>query len=173
MPASSHRRPLSEQDQAEWHAFAATIRPLPGRAVAPPPVLPPPSPPPVLRPPRAERRAPLAPLAIGQPPAGLDAASWERLRSGRLLPQRALDLHGRTAAQAHLAFQAFVAAASADALRCVEIITGRGRGEGQGVLRREFGYWLNDPAIRPLLLAAAYAYPANAGAVRLLLRRRR
>jgi DNA-nicking Smr family endonuclease len=64
-------------------------------------------------------------------------------------------------------------------VRCVEIVTGRGRRdgtpwtEGTGVIRREFPLWLNRPDIRPLVLGAAHPHAANPGAVRLLLRRPR
>ena len=56
-------------------------------------------------------------------------------------------------------------------MRCVEVITGRGSGEAGGVIRREFPLWLNEAALRPLVLAASHPHPANQGAVRLLLRR--
>jgi DNA-nicking Smr family endonuclease len=118
-------------------------------------------------------RAVLPPLAIGEPPPGLDAARWSRLRAGRLVPERRLDLHGLTAAQAHVALRAFLFAAAEAEVRCVAVITGRGSGEAGGVLKRELPLWLNDATLRPLLLAAAYACAANPGAVLLLLRRRR
>ena len=75
-------------------------------------------------------------------PAGVDAASWNRLRTGRLAPERTLDLHGRTAHAAFHALAAFLHRAQADRVRCVEIITGRGEGAG-GVIRRELPLWLN------------------------------
>ncbi len=84
---------------------------------------------------------------------------------------RTLDLHGRTAQRAFHALHAFLHAAHADHVRCVEIITGRGSGETGGVLRRELPLWLNLPALRPLVLAASHPHAANPGAVRLLLRR--
>jgi DNA-nicking Smr family endonuclease len=124
-------------------------------------------------PPVAATRAPAAPLAVGDTPGGLDAASWKRLRSGRLVPERRLDLHGLTAQRAHQTLLAFLADAHADKVRCVEIITGRGSGEGGGVLRRELPLWLNLPGLRPLVLAAVHPHPRNPGAVRLLLRRPR
>jgi DNA-nicking Smr family endonuclease len=58
-------------------------------------------------------------------------------------------------------------------VRVVEIITGRGAGEGGGVLRRELPMWLNLPDLRPLVLAASHPHQANTGSVRLLLRRPR
>lgn len=113
----------------------------------------------------------LAPLEVGAAPGGIDRSTWSRFRTGKLAPSRALDLHGRTARRAHAELHAFLGQAVADGARCVEIITGRGSGENGGVIRREFPLWLNDPAVRPLILAASHPHPANPGSVRLLLRR--
>ncbi|MBU6499314.1 MAG: Smr/MutS family protein, partial [Rhodospirillales bacterium] len=109
-------------------------------------------------------------LRVGAAPGGLDRGSWNRLRTGRLAPERTLDLHGRTAQRAFHALESFLRAAHADGVRCVEVITGRGPAEG-GVLRRELPHWLNLPALRPLVLAASHPHAANPGAVRLLIRR--
>jgi DNA-nicking Smr family endonuclease len=107
-----------------------------------------------------------------QPP-GLDRASWHRFHGGRLVPARTLDLHGKTAQSAFHALERFIHAASADHIRCVEIITGRGSGETGGVIRRELPLWLNLPSMRPLILAAAHPHALNPGSTRLLLRRAR
>ncbi len=112
-------------------------------------------------------------LAVGDNPGGVDRATWQRLRTGKLTPARTLDLHGRTAERAFHALTAFLRGAQADGLRCVEVITGRGTGEAGGVIRREFPHWLNRPDLRPLVLAASHPHPANPGSVRLLLRRLR
>jgi DNA-nicking Smr family endonuclease len=89
-----------------------------------------------------------------------------------MVPTRSLDLHGRTVHSAFMALHAFLRAAHTDQVRCVEVVTGRGSGEAGGVIRRELPIWLNQPALRGLVLAASHP-PANPGAVRLLLRRRR
>ncbi|MBW8271232.1 Smr/MutS family protein, partial [Caldovatus aquaticus] len=76
------------------------------------------------------------------------------------------------AAEAHAAVRAFLHAASADGLRCVAIVTGRGAGPEGGVLRRELPHWLEAPELGRLLLGAAQPEAARGGAVHLLLRRR-
>jgi DNA-nicking Smr family endonuclease len=176
------RRPrnLTENDIAYWAHFAQHVRPLPGRAR---PHLPPqhmPTQP-------APRPAPSAPalrpaqhnaLVTGFQPPGLDNATWNRFREGKLPAVRTLDLHGKTAQSAYHALERFLHAAHADHLRCVEIVTGRGKGESGGVIRRELPLWLNLPSLRHLVLAASHpggshARPANTGATRLLLRRPR
>ena len=165
----SRQRTLTEKDRLDWEAYAnrgalAVRKPVERGPEAPAPAVAPP--------PRRLGRKP-DPLAVGDQPGGLDKASWHRFRSGRLGPERTLDLHGRTAQRAHTALQAFLHAAHANGVRCVEVVTGRGSGEAGGVLRRELPMWLNLPDLRPLVLAASYPHPANQGAVRLLLRRRR
>lgn len=173
---AARRKGLSDADRATWALYAQHVHVLPGRAV---PELPP-EPgiaEPMLRPasPPQPRAAPVtaATLAVGNQPGGLDNSTWNKFRSGKLAASRTLDLHGRTAQRAFHALHSFLHAAHADHVRCVEVITGRGAGEGGGVIRREFPLWLNLPALRPLVLAASHPHAANPGSVRLLLRRAR
>ena len=179
-------RRLSYPEQLLWNAFADQIQPLKGRQPPEPPApaagSPPPAPAPqapAMRPalPAAPRSSPHpAPSArlveIGSRQPGLDDTSWRILSSGRLRPQRTLDLHGRTAQAAFAALHGFLLRAQAEQLRCVEIITGVGSGQEGGILRRELPHWLSRHDLRHLVLAAVHPHPANPGAVRVLLRRR-
>jgi DNA-nicking Smr family endonuclease len=167
---------LTDADRAAWASYASRVPPLPGRSQppAPPATRAPPAflplRPRVLTPARPSRiTAP--PLTVGEHPGGVDGASWQRFRTGKLPAVRVLDLHGQTAQRAFHSLVAFLRSAHADRLRCVEVITGHGNGSGGGVLRRELPLWLNLPDIRPMVLAAAHPHAANPGAVRLLLRR--
>ncbi len=175
--AGPRRKSLSETDRAIWASYAQSLTPLPGRQRPALPEAPAAlDPPPAAKPhpaPVGKLRAPVGPLAVGLQPGGLDNSSWNRFRSGKLTAQRTLDLHGRTAQRAYHALQHFLQAAHADQVRCVEIITGRGAGEGGGVLRRELPMWLNLPDLRRLVLAASHPHAANPGSVRVLLRRAR
>jgi DNA-nicking Smr family endonuclease len=176
LSAAMSRKPngLTDADRAHWAGFTAGIRPLGKQTASSSSTTPSAD--------RAEHLARAAeavrrpivapsPLTIGEAPAGVDRASWNRFRSGKLAASRTLDLHGLTAQQAFHAVAGFLRAAQADRLRCVEIVTGRGsRGEG-GVIRREFREWLNRPDLRSLVLAAVHPHPANPGAVNVLLRR--
>jgi DNA-nicking Smr family endonuclease len=110
-------------------------------------------------------------LAVGGQPGGLDKATWQRLRSGKLVAERRLDLHGLTVQHAFHALVSFLRSAHAERVRCVEIITGRGNGETGGAIRRELPHWLNLPEIRPLVLGAVHPHALNPGSVRVLLRR--
>jgi DNA-nicking Smr family endonuclease len=168
-------RGLSEADRALWAEYATRLVPLPGRAVAKQPAaatnLPaPPQPRPAVAPAKAPRRI-VAPLTVGDQPGGIDKATWQRFRTGKLPAMRRLDLHGMTAQRAFHALVSFLRAAHADQVRCVEVVTGRGSGETGGVIRREFPHWLNLPEIRPLILGAAHPHALNPGSVRLFLRR--
>jgi DNA-nicking Smr family endonuclease len=186
---AARARALTEVDAAEWALFARRIAPLRGRRAAPPPdassevtAEPPardltrPNPGATTSPPPSRP----APLGIGGQPPGVDTATWQRFHRGQLSSTRKLDLHGMTAQHAFAALRAFLRSAHADHVRCVEIVTGRGR-EGEGVLRRELPIWLNLPDIRPMVLAATHPHTssamharmANPGSVRLLLRRPR
>lgn len=170
-------RGLTEADRQVWASYALNVRALRAALPAPPfpaalpeaPV-PMPAPPGPARPPLAAPRRPAPPVQVGAAPAGLDRATWTRFRSGKLAPARTLDLHGHTVQRAHAALHAFLRAAHAEGLRCVEIVTGRGQRE-DGALRRELPHWLNGPELHPLVLAASHPHPANPGSVRVLLRR--
>jgi hypothetical protein len=177
--APSRRRTLSDADRAVWAGYVQNVAPLDGVARPDAPPAPPlpepgsaaipglPAAPPV---PTVQR---MGPLIVGLQPPGVDNATWSRFRTGKLPAGRTLDLHGRTAQRAFFALQSFLGNAHADRLRVVEVITGRGSGEGGGVIRREFPLWLNLHELRPMVLAAAHPHAANQGSVRLLLRRPR
>ncbi len=173
-------RDLTDTDRAIWASYARLVARLPGVAVPAlptPSLVPAPPAPATLLPPPAPRVARTAalpsPLVVGDSPGGVDRATWTRFRTGKLPAARTLDLHGRTANRAHAALEQFLHACSADGVRCVEVITGRGSGETGGVIRRELPLWLNHPGLRPLILAAAHPHALNPGSVRLLLRRAR
>ncbi len=175
------RRGLSEADRSAWAAYARMVAPLHGRAtevIASAPVPPPPAecaprPGMIAAPPPRPHRPQAAPLEVGDQPGGLDRATWQRLRAGKLATERTLDLHGMTVQSAYQALVSFLRGAHAQRLRCVEVITGRGTGETGGAIRRELPHWLNRPDLRPLVLGAAHPHAQNQGSVRLLLRRAR
>ena len=170
------RRGLTEPEAQDWAVYVSRVVPLPGRTrptvtirpeeparpvAAPAPV--------VVAPVRPASRG--AYLEIGRQPAGVDNATWRRLRTGRVPVNRSLDLHGFTAQRAFHALESWLRHAQMERARCVEVITGRGAGEGGGILWRELPLWLNLPQLRPMVLAAAHPHAANTGATRILLRK--
>lgn len=178
-------RSLTEADRATWASYAQLVARMPGvakpvaatvAAVAPVGI----GPVNVVATVPGQRASTVragrdraAPLVVGDSPGGVDRGTWTRFRTGKLPVARTLDLHGRTAQRAHAALDQFLLGAAAEGVRCVEVITGRGSGEAGGVIRREFPMWLNQPHLRPLILAAAHPHALNPGSVRLLLRRAR
>jgi DNA-nicking Smr family endonuclease len=171
-------RDLSEADKALWANYASQLVPLRGRVglTRPEPAKAEASPPDPQPRPRfvaqaSKPRKMASPLTVGDQPGGIDSATWQRFRTGKLVTARKLDLHGMTAQRAFHSLVSFLRSAHAEQVRCVEVVTGRGTGETGGVIRREFPHWLNLPEIRPLILGAAHPHALNPGSVRLILRR--
>jgi DNA-nicking Smr family endonuclease len=167
MPNTNSPAP-PQSDRLLWREATRSVTPLRRRAAAssaPPPVT-------------VEASQPNVPLR--HPPldrfAGIDRANAERLKRGHHRIEARLDLHGMTQSEAHRAVAAFVHASSDSGLRCVLVITGRGLGpNGPGVLKSAVPRWLEQAGLRRQILAIAPAQPRHggAGALYLLLRRRR
>lgn len=188
---SRRRRSLSDDDLDLWRRVARTTTPLENR---PAPRLPEP-------PARKESTAPashdLAPLpsfrlgegAQGRAPAHelaptierslataplrMDKKTFGKLKKGKLRPERKLDLHGMTLAEAHPRLNGFIRSAYADGCRLVIIVTGKGksgRDDGgpipvpRGVLRNQVPGWLHAPALRPFVLQVTDAHLRHGGA---------
>jgi DNA-nicking Smr family endonuclease len=168
-------RGLSEADRAVWSHYASQLAPLRGRREEkrhePERSPSAPQPRPRIAAQASKPRLMAFPLTVGYQPGGIDKATWQRFRSGKLIATRRLDLHGMTAQRALHALVSFLQAAHAEQVRCVEVVTGRGSGETGGVIRRELPLWLNLPEIRPLILGAVHPHALNPGSVRLILRR--
>jgi DNA-nicking Smr family endonuclease len=177
------RHPKSDE-RALWRAAMHGVAPLPkriGKRAAPPPAEEMPLT--AAKPKPARRVAPQPPvvaklrdLAPGVTP-GVDRRSADRLRRGERKIEARLDLHGMTQDEAHRALDAFLGRAEHAGWRCVLVITGKGRPgtSAGGVLRAAVPRWLNEAPNRARLLAVAAAQPKHggAGAMYLLLRRKR
>lgn len=165
---------------ALWRRVMADVKPLKGRPRLPPlvpaaAVAPdaPPAAPPALPP----APAPADPLLQPGAAAGLDKRTLQRLRRGLIRPQTQIDLHCLSQADAHQALTRFILAAHRAQRRCVLVITGKGLRSGgeMGVLKMNVPRWINEPPLRPLVLAFTFAAPSDGGdgALYVLLRRRR
>ncbi len=120
---------------------------------------------PVIGVPQPSRRgaSALPALEVGRAP-GLDARTLARLRRGRIRPEARLDLHGRTLEAAHREVYAFIATAVAEGLRCVIVITGKGRlGAASGTIRAELPRWLDQAPLRSRILGFTRARPEDGG----------
>lgn len=104
--------------------------------------------------------------ASAKAPTGLkppqNRGNEKRVRRGKLELAGRFDLHGHTQASADAALPDFLAQKQAEGVRCVLVITGKGRG-GEGVLRRNFLRWLEMPAARALVSGYSEAHPRHGG----------
>lgn len=149
----------------------AAAKPVAGKPAAAPPTIP------VSRP----RPLPVRPSAPDLSPDGrqFDRDISRALSRRKLVPEATIDLHGMTLAAAERAVTAFLARVSAQDMRVVLVVTGKGlREEGgrtiDGRIRGEFVGWLNrgDNRERVRAVRAAHAHHGGTGAFYLLLRRR-
>ena len=180
-----------DDDARLWQMVARGVKPLRKRsapAVAPAASEPEPAPEAkaikTLKPVRASavakpreppKRPELPPLVAGRAD-GVDKRTAQRLRRGQLAVEAILDLHEHTQGQAHAALDGFLADGQRRGLRCVLVITGKGRvSEEGGVIRANVPRWLNELPNRARVVAIAPAQPKHGGpgALYVLLRRKR
>lgn len=111
-------------------------------------------------------------MQLANHPIRMDAKAFGRLKRGKLKPERKLDLHGMTLAQAQPALTRFIRQAYADGLRLVVVITGKGKSgkdEGgpipvpRGVLRHQVPSWLHANPLRPYVLQVTDAHIRHGG----------
>ena len=176
------RRVLSPEERALWRRVTADIRetgssvaPLPPEGIRSPALRPAPARIAV----RAEHREATQRTAADR--ATLDG-KWDRdLKSGKVLPDRIIDLHGSTLAQAHDRVLVALEGALAAGDRVVVIITGRAPGPGttrldrplRGIIRASITDWLHGApfASRIAAIRPAHARHGGAGALYVILRR--
>ena len=90
---------------------------------------------------------------------------------GLLKPESRLDLHGLTAARAHVVLQQFIMESHASGKRLVLVITGKGRpSEEDGLSRRQFGvlhhylpHWLSAAPLKSKILEVTPAHRRHGG----------
>lgn len=181
-------RKVEEDESALWQQVMEDVARLPKAERPPAPERKPPPKPAKAKPPRLKptpvgppaapppRKPPEPPLEHGQA-AGLDKRTRLRLRRGQVEIQGVMDLHGHTQAEAHRALTGFLEGAQRAGKRSVLVVTGKGKGagEGAGVLRAAVPRWLNEPNLRPMILAFSHAAPKDGGegALYVLLKRKR
>ncbi len=106
---------------------------------------------------------------------GLDRRTARALRRGERAPDARLDLHGMTADRAHSALTRFILDSRARGLRCVLVITGKGRRytapsesgfsmeRSEGVLRRDVPRWLGQPPLAGAIVGLYQAHRRHGG----------
>jgi DNA-nicking Smr family endonuclease len=180
------KRPLKPEERHIWSMVAATVHPLPGRAL--------PSSPregtddAVVRLEKsglspAPTSGPPFPTAAAPPPApprkGEGKRSIEPNRHHRISREREeiggrIDLHGMTQDRAKAALEAFLARAWDEGWRAVLVITGKGV-QGDGVLKKRAPDWLGAPHLAHIVagLSEAHRRHGGEGALYVALKRKR
>lgn len=105
---------------------------------------------------------PAAPVPAPAPSRDIDRRTLQKLERGQMEIEAVLDLHGHSQAQAHDALTAFIAQSFGRGLRCVLVITGKGRMSG-GVLRNALSGWLDAPTLAAYVLKVAPAKGKHGG----------
>jgi DNA-nicking Smr family endonuclease len=183
------KKPGPHEDLRLWAVVAATVRPLPGRAMpkrpaaaargrAPSSAAPvqPAVPPPAARPapvktPHAVPGKPARRVAL-PPPETIEPGRKRRIVRERDPIAAVIDLHNMTQDAARAALTGFILRARADGERAVLVITGKGA-LGDGVLRRRVPDWLGEAPLREAVagLSEAHRRHGGEGALYVALRR--
>ena len=179
------KRDISDEEKALWDLAMHDVRRPRARAVAaakekvrpariavrePAPARPPPPP----------RIPPLKPSRDSSGIGGVDGATAERLRRGKIEPEATIDLHGMTQQQAFARLLPFVRRGHEKGYRCVLVVTGKGtvaRAEADdrtrgfvmperskaGVLRSQVPLWLEQSETRSMVVGIQTAHQRHGG----------
>lgn len=150
----SDERPLKPEEKKVWKHVSKTVTPRRQKSAKPMPT-------------RAEfsaliRLPPDVPLSARPLPQSLDINKDKKVRRGRVEVESKIDLHDMTQDEAKPALYKAIARASRRNYRCVLVVTGKGL-RLNGVLRRNFPSWIEDPLIRPLISTYAQAHVRHGG----------
>jgi DNA-nicking Smr family endonuclease len=167
-------RRLSAHENALWQRVAATVRPIDGKARVEAPILPPtPMPHAPRTTPRPPEPPPIRRASVPVTAATLDGGWDQRLRRGQIRPDRVIDLHGYTLADAHAVLATALDDAAIDGVRVILVITGKGRHDRPSRIKAELADWLESGTFRHRIAALRPAHPRHGGggAYYLILRR--
>jgi DNA-nicking Smr family endonuclease len=108
-------------------------------------------------------------------PSGISASQADKLRKGKIRPERTIDLHGFTQLRAHSYINDELIKCHRRNIRSILIITGKKYGKmgAEGVLKKEVPKWLNLSPLKEIILMTSWATPRDGGegALYVLLRR--
>ena len=113
---------------------------------------------------------------------GIDRNTATRFRKGKFPLDATLDLHGMNREKAYKTLAGFIKSHYEQGSRCVLVITGKGKKPMEetepnvrGVLRECLPQWLDEPSLKPVILAFdnARQQHGGSGAFYILLRRKR
>ena len=120
------------------------------------------------RPPKREQpvhaRGAVAPLVRRQPAPVADRGGERRVSRGQVEIGGKLDLHGHTFDSVRTALASFLHRQQDAGARTVIVVTGKGRGGEEGLLRRSLPTWLDAPSVREMVAGYAQAHRSHGGA---------
>ena len=157
-------RDLTDKDKRIWAAAARNVTPLHGRRGTPAGIT---------RKRQDSEPVQTPPLRAKPYPIPQNRQNERAIRRGRQAVSASFDLHGHTRDSAFRVLPGFLSREQARGGQCVIVITGKGK-TGDGVLRRAFLQWLEQPEARALIsgYAPAHARHGGGGAWYVFLRRR-
>lgn len=103
--------------------------------------------------------------------SGISEKRFKQLRTGKLPPQAALDLHGMTVEQSRLALGRFITQSQQRGLKSVLVVTGKGRSDSGPILKNKVNFWLRQTQ-EVLAFCSALPNDGGTGAMYLLLKSR-
>lgn len=171
-------RVLSAEERALWRRVTADLR---GQKA--PPLAAVPKPKSNVATVRPTAMATRVPPPRPEPGTTLDG-KWDRdLRTGKVMPDRVVDLHGCTLTQAHSRALSALADAVSNGDRLIVVVTGKAPAPDRsridaplrGIIRASFGDWLRASSLAGQIAAIrpAHARHGGAGALYVVLRRQR
>jgi len=162
-------RTVTAEEAKLWRSAMRSVTPY--RPQPPAPEEPPP-PPPVVA---VAKPAPLVipPAAPAPRPNGIDRQTFKQLSKGERTVEAVIDLHGMTLQAAHSALRRFVELQAGLGKRCLLVITGKGSPDRPSKLRQEVPLWLESWSPPVLAVTSAQPKHGGAGALYVLLQRRR
>ena len=108
-------------------------------------------------------------------PSGISASQADKLKKGKIRPERTIDLHGFTQLRAHSYINEELIKCHRRNIRSILVITGKKFGKlgAEGVLKKEVPKWLNLSPLKEIILMTSWATPRDGGegALYVLLRR--
>ena len=157
-------------DNDLFHRAMKDARPLRGRrSVTPQPDQPAPTPAAAARTVTPVPSSPSLPDLDPRAATGLDRATEESLRRGKLSPDASIDLHGHSLAEAERALARFLERAQASGARVALVVTGKparqddGNRPVGGRIHAEFPHWLNRSENRGRVVGVRPASPRHGG----------
>lgn len=172
---SPKKPPLPPEDAALWAHVVQDVAPIHNHNSPPAPPVPDVAPAVRVRthrlPQDGDGQKNIMPAADTPKSRDMDKNTRLKLERGQMPIEAVLDLHGKTFEHAQGDIYAFLQQSWRANLRCVLVVTGKGR----GVLKTGFMRWVNEAPVRDIVL---HAHPAQGrhgggGAYYVLLRRQR